>query len=554
MGLLTWVEDPRADRGLHFLEDSGEWSFRSYEALAASAFGVARQMEGVGLAKSDVVCVFLPTGPLLVSTLFGVWLAGGVICPLVPPMMFEDEAEYIAHVSRILLRARPRAIATDKTYCPLVHRIADQAGLGAEVVELDGAVVPATVPKGAGDLALLQFTSGSSGDPRGVCVSFENLESNIGSIRQWIRMGADDTTATWLPLYHDMGLIGCLLTPAVNASDVWIMRPDQFVRDPKSWIECFGKRGASLCAAPNFGYGYAARRVRGAAFLEDCDFSNWRVAIAGAEPVDAAALTDLARVLEPYGFSERAFLPAYGLAEATLAVTGGAPEEVARAAYIEWESLRFGELVRIGRVSELRDVALEESAGWLVGSGRPFRETAVGIVDEQGRSLEDGVLGEIVIRGPSVALGYNVEDASGPTRFSGEHLVTGDAGFVLDGELFVVGRMADSLKIRGRSVYADDLESRLVAATDIRRGRCVVVVLPSSSGMGLLVVGEQAPAGWKGQAESVLAGIVGQDVPTHFVTGDRGLIRRTSSGKPRRRLMWDLYQCGALGAGSEAPS
>lgn len=546
--LLAWVDDPRTDRGLRFLDDRDGWKFHSFASLAERSYGVAAILGDAGVAQGDVVCIFLPTSEPLVAAIFGTWIAGGTISALVPPSMFDDEELYILHVSRILRTACPTVVATDATYYAFVERAVAASGLDATVVlDVTGRAEHALSPRRRGSVALLQFTSGSSGTPRGVRVSFESLVANIDSIRRWIRMGADDVTATWLPLYHDMGLIGCLLTPSVNASDVWVMRPDQFVRDPGKWLECFGRERASLCASPNFGYGYAARKVS-METLGGCDFSHWRVAIAGAEPVDAGALTLFSEAFGPFGFSNRAFLPAYGLAEATLAVTGSSPNVVARAVQLDWDNLLFGAAVDVLSVSEIGALNHENSLGWLVGSGRPHPGIEVRIVGADGGDVPSGTLGEIFVSGESVALGYTGGEGAGATRFVRGGILTGDAGFLYDGELFVVGRMADSIKIRGRSVYADDLEARLAAGTGIRRGRCVVVARPSRTGGAILAIGECVDAEWSTRAGKILKSYVGEDTPVRVLTGPRGVIRRTSSGKPRRRLMWELDSSGELEA------
>lgn len=544
--LLSWILSPRKDRGLRFLQDSGGWEFFSFETLCNRSQGIASRIADSNVGAGDVVCVFLPTCPELFSAIYGTWIAGGSICLIVPPMMFENEETYVAHTSAIVSSAAPKAVVTTPQFGNLVGRILRSAGqLQATVINAeDWSGVPIT-PNLAAEVALLQFTSGSSGTPRGVRVTVANLRYNIEAIRQWIRMGADDVTATWLPLHHDMGLIGCLLTPTTNQSNVWIMRPDQFVRDPMRWLECFGRNDASLCAAPNFGYAYAARKVD-PDLLTGMDFSSWRVAIAGAEPVDAQALTMFSELLRPFGFSTRAFLPAYGLAEATLAVAGGDPSTPPLAAHLDWGSLSFGEPVSIFSTNYLGNLACSRSAGWLVSSGKPHPGTSVTIVDDSGNGLPTDSLGEIFIAGPSVASGYSGNRDHGATKFTPEGVLTGDAGFIHDGELFVVGRMADSMKIRGRTIYADDLEIRLADGTGVSRGRLVVITVPGDQGGSVLSIGEQADQAWAIQAAQLLKGILGREISVKVGVGPKGTIQRTSSGKPRRRIMWQLDTLGHL--------
>jgi len=550
--LLGWMESPSAVRGLRFLQDGGTWETFSYEQLAFNSRRTAMQLRESGVQSGQVVCVFLPTGPELFRSIFGTWIAGGTICPLVPPILFEDESEYADHIAGILKTARPSVVVTNPTLEGLVALALDRSGGGrrTQIVQLSEGDSACLNPQLASDLALLQYTSGSSGTPRGVKVSFDNLAANIDAISKWVRISPEDATATWLPLYHDMGLIGCLLTPTLNDSDVWIMRPDQFVRQPIEWLRCFGERGATLCASPNFGYGYAAAKVKPEQ-VDGFDFSRWRVAIAGAEPVDAAALESFLRLVGPKGFRPEAFLPAYGLAEATLAVTGSSQDRVPRAARLDWDGLSFGSSISILEQSQLGDIGPSAESGWLVGSGAPHPDMAVTIVGESGEQLPEETLGEIVVSGPSVAEGYYGPVTEGATRFREDGLWTGDAGFVSDGELYVVGRIADSIKIRGKSIYAEDLEVRVAAETGIRRARCAVVVIPGRRGGSILVLGESVDPTWVHRAGSVVRSAVGDQAQVRVAIGPQGIIRRTSSGKPRRRLMWDLHARSELG-GSES--
>jgi len=546
--LLSWMNQPSATRGLRFLNDSGEWSFESFAAIVQRAHSIAGLLRDAALRNDDIVAIVLPTGSDFVATIFATWIAGGTICPLAPPMMFENEHDYVEHAGRILGAARPRIAITDKTFRPLMTAAAAAGSVAAATVldVGDSTVAHSGAIQGPATTALLQFTSGSSGSPRGVKVSVGNLIANIAAIRRWIDMGSSDATATWLPLYHDMGLIGCLLTPIVNRSDVWIMRPDQFVRDPTKWLECFGRHGASLSAAPNFGYGYAARKVANAA-VADMDFSEWRVAIAGAEPVEAGALRRFSDKLSAFGFSSRAYLPAYGLAEATLAVTGRPPTApVAQAVQLDWATLSFGEHVRVLAESCLDDLDVGASSGWLVSSGSPHTDTTVSILSSGGEPLPSDTLGEILVHGPSVASGYIDSRTASTTTFTQAGVLTGDAGFVHKGELYVVGRIADSLKVRGRTVYAEDLEARVAVATTVPRGRFVIIAVPGQGSGAILGLGEDVEPSWAAAAAELIKAAVGSSISVRVGVVPRGSIRRTSSGKPRRRVMWELAQRGEI--------
>jgi len=535
--ILAWLQCPRVDRGIRFARDAGGWDAYCYEELG----DMARRAGGQVAAATDPgssIAIIVPTGPDFVAAFYGALLAGCTPCPIAPPGFFQDVPTYRRHLARVLRAARPGLVVTDSTLLDVVSQAAGNAATSCPPVKLDldtderiDALPPA-------DLALLQFTSGSSGTPKGARVTFANLEANVDTIARWSGQAGKRDIAAWLPLYHDMGLIGCLLTGVSYQSGISFLRPDQFVREPARWIKCFDRDGAGLTATPTFGLAYAAKRCPADA-LSELDLSGFSQAIIGAERVDAGALHAFAKRFEHLGFDPRAFAPAYGMAEATLAVTGTPVNEEPTAAWIDPAALRFGHRVRARRGS-LEDAARSgRGSEWLVSSGRPLAATDVSIVDDTGNELGEGGLGEIVVRGPSVVDGYEGSTQGGSTRFAGDRLYTGDAGFMLEGELYVLGRMGDAISTRGRTLYLEDLEARLSRVPGIPTGRCVVI----AGQRRVVALVEAQPGAWIRQARDILAKTCGPDVDVSIYCGDRGCIQRTSSGKTRRNAMWrDLLE------------
>jgi fatty-acyl-CoA synthase len=542
--LLHWLQAPRPGHGLRFAHDGG-WSEHDYPGLAEAVRTLAGRLQGSGLAREDVCCLVLPTGPGFVTGLFATWLAGGTACPIAPPAPFQEDTAYVGQLASVFRAARPAQVLTSSGNQPLVDRALGQAALPVPVLLVSDdppapggcrAVAPAEV-------ALLQFTSGSSGRPRGVEVTAAGLAANVAGIRDWLGMGPADGTASWLPLYHDMGLIGCLLTPVVNQSTAWLMRPDQFIRDPARWLECLGDGRAVCTASPTFGYAYTVKRVNPGR-LAGLDFSRWKAAIVGAEPLDARVLQRFGQLLAPLGF--RGFLPAYGLAEATLLVTGRRRGDAIKIVHPDWSQAAFGERAPLQGQATLGEVSGDDLPGWLVSCGRPWPGTEVRILGAGGTPVPDGHLGEIAVRGPSVAKGYRGGDTVGSSRFDGAELRTGDAGFLLGGELFVAGRIGDSLKVRGRTVYVEDLDVKVRKATGLGPGRAVIVSSASQGRPGVALVAEASPGPWVATALEVLRAEIGPEPSIQVITGSRGLIARGSSGKPRRRHMWQQLQAGRL--------
>jgi acyl-CoA synthetase (AMP-forming)/AMP-acid ligase II len=537
-GLLDWLEKPRDGRGLRFAEDDGGWSLWEYPRLAGAVTAQAERIRELGTLAGGAVSIVGGSGPGFVAAFMGALAAGNTPSPLSPPGFGADPAEYVERMAAALRVAAPALVLAEEALLGSVREAARLADLPHEPrpLVLDEGET-AFRPADPAELALLQFTSGSTGQPRGVRVTWGNLEANIAMIGNWVGLEPEDATATWLPLYHDMGLIGCLLTPIVNQTDVWVLRPEQFVAAPARWLECFGARGASLTASPTFGFAYAARRVADEA-LAGMDFSSWRAAIVGAERVDPVALARFASRLRPHGFDASAFLPAYGLAEATLAVTGHRPGAEARAVRADWSRAQDGERLALTAEASLGECGEAREEGWLVGCGASLPGVEVSVVGENGAELPEGHLGEIVVRGETVADGYEGESAAHATRFEDGAVHTGDAGALLDGELFVAGRLGDAISVRGRTVFAEDIEARLGGIDGVPAGRCAVLAGSHEGAERVIAVVEAEPGPWAEVVAAVIRSQVGSAARIEVWAGRRGAIERTSSGKPRRRAMW----------------
>ncbi|GAA1868590.1 AMP-binding protein [Actinomadura bangladeshensis] len=537
--LRAWLETPNTGRGVHLAADDGGWEYRDYGALAAAARRTAGALIEEGVRPGDVVCLILPTDFTCIETYFGVWAAGATVCLITPPL-FQDGDDYVAHVAAILRQASPALVVASKDLAEYAGRAMDQAGLSGEPWQPQQGEEAEVRP--AGELALLQFTSGSSGAPRGVMVTWENLEANSDLIARMAGYEDGDVVASWLPLYHDMGLIGTFITPIARQGMLRLMRPDHFIRDPARWIRCFAE--AQHTAAPPFAYAYCARRIKPEQ-LEGLDLSGWKMALIGAEPIDPHALEVFAQLVEPFGFSRATFKPAYGMAETTLLVTMDNARRDPLAVRPDPEALAFGQPVRILDQHRLGPASIGAKAGWVVGCGTPESDVPVVIVDDDGNELAEGLLGEIVVGGASACPGYYAGAEAKSTRFMDGKVYTGDAGFFHEGQLFVLGRMGDSIKVRGRSVYVEDLESKIAEVSGLGRGRIVVVGVPGAGQKGLALFAETQSEEWVPAVRETLRRRVGDDVEITVVVGT-GLIQRTSSGKPRRRYMWERLQGGRM--------
>ncbi|MFD5506448.1 AMP-binding protein [Streptomyces sp. NPDC127051] len=541
--LLDALVDPDPRRGIRFYDGLGGWDFHPYTELARAAFVLSDRLRSLGVAPGELVVPATGTGPEFVATVLGTVAVGATPAPLAPPLVFENPDAHRRHAERMFASIRPKVLVTRPEWADPLGAVPAGPGcpqvLKVTMAELSAA---AGVPQALAcppERALVQFTSGSGGPAKAVAVTTDALSANLAAVRRWLRMGSSDATATWLPFHHDMGLVGCLLTPLSIGADLWVMRPEDFVRTPLEWVRCFGTLGAQLTASPAFGLEHVVRRVR-AESLEGMDFSGWSAVITGAERVPPQVLRQFAALLSPFGFRSTALLPAYGLAEATLAVTGSSRDDEPRSLSVDPRALDVGRRVR---PSTDGTEAME-----LTGCGRPLvAGSRVLVTDRLGRPLPEGHVGEIVVGGPSVAEGYTGADAgTGEGVFSGGQLRTGDCGFFDQGELFVVGRLGDSLKCRATTVFAEDLEASVARLPELRTAGVAVLLGAAGGRDTAVVVVERRPGPWTGEVVRRLRRRVpGLDVV--IVNGPRGTVLRTSSGKPRRRAMWRAHLAGELG-------
>ncbi|MCX4763969.1 AMP-binding protein [Streptomyces sp. NBC_01275] len=543
--LLDWLKDPRPARGIHLAADDGSWNFFSYVQLAADTRRIADRLRERGAGRGRVVSLVLDDPYQFVSSFMGTLLSGAVPAPLAPATALRGTDRYVTHLGRVFGTARPSIVLTEADHVDLVARGLKESDCGTTEIlqpaDLAGPDVRSgelpDVSRPSDELALLQFTSGSTGNPKGVRVTWGSFGANAEAIRRWLRWTDEDSFASWLPLHHDMGLIGGMVMPVVTGTDVWLMRPNQFLRSPLRWLECFGKKGVTLTTSPSFGYAYTARRVT-AEQVEGMDFSRWRVAILGAERIDPLGVADFSALLSPHGFSLNTLVGAYGLAETTVAASGVPADRGSRLLRIDSAQLKDGEPVLVAERGTLGSDRVGGN-GWLTGCGVAVHGNTVSIIDRHGTELPEGTFGEIRIDGLSLADGY-LKAADEVEPFDADGLHTGDAGFVDDGELYVVGRIGESLKVRGTSLYAEDVEADLKELTGKGSQDCAVAfgTTDEAHHVVVFVEGRVSEQWLRAAHDRVVAHTFGA-LSITVLRGSRGSISRTSSGKPRRRAMWE---------------
>ena len=409
----------------------------------------------------------------------------------------------------------------------------------------------------AGDIALLQYTSGSTGDPKGVVLTHANLLANMRVIAQGVQMGPKDVGISWLPLYHDMGLIGAWLTLLLNGVPLVVMSPLAFLTRPERWLQAMSKHRGTIAAAPNFAYELCVRKIPDKA-LEGVDLSSMRVLMNGAEPVNPETLERFANRFTKYGFRREAMLPVYGLAEASLGVTFPPLNRLPRVERVEREAFTAQ-----GRAVPAMEG--DETAIAFVSAGKSFPGHDVMIVDDGGNEVAERTEGFLWFRGPSGTSGYfeNPEATAtlmpqGPAQREGEYawLNSGDRAFQVDGEIFITGRVKDIIIKGGRNLYPHEVEELAARVDGIRKG-CVVAfgLKDKSSGTEKLVIVAESREEEASRRARIVAAINDEVSRGLGLPPDRvelipsGSIPKTSSGKLRRDETKQLYVAGTLAAG-----
>jgi fatty-acyl-CoA synthase len=578
-----------AERGFVFVRPDGTEQLRSFQAMAAEAGRRAARLVALGLERGDRVALVVPDGEEFVLSLLGTLFAGLVPVPLSPQLSMSSIDAYHATVAHIVRAAGAVVLLTTTAARPYVEGVGNRTpGLRAivtveELAASNGSSESLCVPVSPDDLALIQFTSGSTSRPKGVMVTHGNLAANAAAfmIHGLDRDPLVDKGVSWLPLFHDMGLIGFVVGPLFTNVPCVLLPAASFARRPRLWLDKIHQHRGTITYAPNFAYALVVKRLKGKD-VQDLDLSSLRVSGCGAEPIQASVLREFAATLAPARFDPRAFLPSYGMAEATLAITFTPLKQGLRTDTIEAAALAEGRAMAPAphRASALTPDAPDEVAE-IVDCGIVFPGHELAIIDPAGVRLGDRQVGQVVARGPSVTQGYFREpeltaqtfrpipgDAPGDAPW----LHTGDLGYLAGGRLFVCGRVKDVIIIRGRNYYPSDIEWAVTEASsdaEARRGNVVafgvfVDAKGRASGAGGGVAGGGSDGGPREEqlvvcceghssevdairetATAVLASRFGLTVHEVVVTPLASL-PRTSSGKPKRRETRQRYLEGSL--------
>ena len=510
-----------------------EWSRLHEDARAMAA---ALQARGVG--PGSHVALLGPTTRPFVTAIQATWLAGATVVVLPLPMRLASIEDFVAQTRRLIVHADARIVVID---AQLSEFLDPQPG-DPPIVQLDELRgTPDSYDRPADDpdaLAILQFTSGATADPKGVMVPHRCMTANLDAAVEAAAFDPDvDRAVSWLPLYHDMGLIGLLGAPMLHGFDLVLASPQDFLAAPARWMEWISEFGGTATAGPNFAYALAARALRR---LDRLDLSRWRLALNGAEPIDPNAVEAFLAAGARHGLDQSAAFCVFGMAEATLAVAFPTPGSGMQVDTIDQ------------RVLETDRYAAPVDGGGTDGNvrrlprlGRPVPGLEMRVCDPAtGQAMHDREVGEVELRGSSITPGYYDHPEATAASRRGDWFRTGDLGYVVDGELVVCGRIKDVIIVGGRNVFPEDVERAAESVAGVRAGNVIAFGTAGRRGREAVVVVAETKHVEIAPIRAAVAARVTDAVgvpPEDIVLVRPGTLPKTSSGKPQRSLCRRRY-------------
>lgn len=534
--------------GARFVNRSGGEEFYPYDAILTRALKAAATYQARGIRTGDRIALVLPTSVGFLDAFLGAMLAGAIPTALYPPVRLGRLDEYYARTRFMLGAVGTRLLVTDARIGRLLGRAVEgvpslDATLDVSAL-LDAPAESWQQPQIDPDApAFLQFSSGTTVEPKAVMVSHTNALANLAMIdtlfHSITEAEAEQGGVCWLPLYHDMGLLGCMLLGIYHPGTITYINPEHFIVQPALWLKTLSKYRAISSPAPDFAYGVCASKIRDDE-LDGVDLSHWRYALNGAEPIDVNTMNRFSARFARWGFRAEAMMPVYGLAEAGLAVTFSDPATPPHVEEFDREQLAKAGVARSGKGRRLPSV------------GRPMPGLRVEIRDEHDRSVPDGAVGTIMVAGPSITRGYFANPELTAQLLRDGWLDTGDLGFIHAGELYITGRKKDLIIIRGRNIAPQEIEALAAGAPGLRTG-CIIAggLFVEGEGEQLIVLAEQ-DARSERPSEELAADIHARILegiglaPRAIDVLKPGTLPRTSSGKLRRSAAIQAFAAGAL--------
>jgi len=512
--------------GFVFVDRHEKESFFPYPILYQRVQKAAAHLQKIGCKKGDRIAIFLPTSIEFMDVFLGAQYIGAIPVPLYPPVRLGKLEEFFARTAAMLEAVQAKVIVTNsqikRILGQLIVRYSPPKGI-VLASSLQQPITPlSTFDLDADDICLIQFSSGTTQNPKPVMLSHRQTLSNVEAIaHSFPEQLEKHVGCSWLPLYHDMGLIGCVF-PAIFVSGTMVLIPPEvFLTRPHIWLRMISKHKAFISPAPNFAYSLCTQRIKDSK-MEGVDLSCWKMALNGAEPVAPRHLREFIHRFSAFGFAPEALTPVYGLAEASLAVTFSNPQKRFTSHHFDRQELAQGKAL----------LSTDQQSIELASVGKPLLGFSIEIRDRQGNPLQEGSIGEIWVQGPSLTSGYMGDI---PSPLHDGWLETGDIGFLFQQELYISGRNKDVLVIRGQNHSPYDIEQAVDSVEGVRTGCAVAVSNITDQGEELLVFVEYRHKHSDFATQCAAAILEKTSIrPDAVIALQSGTLPRTSSGKLRR--------------------
>ncbi len=462
----------RGDTGFNFYAPRGTLQHvLPYRAMREKALETGARLINAGLERGQRVAIVAETGPEFVITFFACQYAGLVPCPVPYAMNIGGRDAYVIRIAGMLNAADASAIVTPVSLEESIGEAAALAGVDMVLshetlaqVSADGQLTPFA----GDDVAYIQYSSGSTSAPKGVLITQKAATANTRAILQHgMRLTDDDRAFSWLPLYHDMGLVGFCLSSMMGQASVDYLATPAFARRPALWLKLMSENRSTISYAPSFGYDLASRRINGGA--KELDLSSWRIAGIGGDMVRADVLSDFAERLGVAGFESKAFMPSYGMAEATLALSFAPLESEVLVDVVDRAKMK--ETGKAVPACEIERLNQPEKVRSFVACGAIMPDHQMVVRDDNGNDLAEREIGHVLIKGPSLMAGYYLNaEATEAIMGADGFMDTGDMGYMLDGQIVLTGRAKDLILHNGRNIWPQDIEWAAEQLDDLRDG------------------------------------------------------------------------------------
>ncbi|WP_425228255.1 fatty acyl-AMP ligase [Sphingomonas sp.] len=541
----------RGGRGLNFHDGRGNLTHPyAYAELRADALAAARRFVAAGVAPEDRIAMVAETGPAFAALFFGAVYAGAWPVPLPLPTSFGGRDSYVEQLRVQLASCDPKMLLFPPELADFASEAARLAGTEpCDWSAFNARLAPdVTLPQARGDaVAYLQYSSGSTRFPHGVAITHRALLNNLAAHGHGMKLQPSDRCVSWLPWYHDMGLVGCFLSPVANQVSTDYLKTEDFARRPLAWLDLITRnQGTSLSYSPTFGYDICARRMSSQTKAsERFDLSRWRVAGNGADMIRPDVMQAFVDAFAEAGFKASAFLPSYGLAEATLAVSIMPPGEGIRVELVEETQLSGGG--SLGANDGPRPARYRA----IVNCGRPVRDMRIEIREEDGAPLPDGAIGKVWCKGPSVMVGYFRDPDATAGCLQDGWLDTGDMGYMSGGYIYIVGRAKDMIIVNGRNHWPQDIEWAVEQLPGFKAGDIAAFAVTTPSGEetpAVLVqcrsLDEEERRRLREEIRERVRAVTGMNCVIELIPPRT--LPRTSSGKLSRAKARNLYLNGDI--------